>query len=349
VRTRVVWGYNRCYNKNPTSSTMYQQHRQFFITQRKDLTCLRTKFREDLVAQLMRWRKDGDHLIECLDANKHIYKKSIGKALTDIKGLAMKEVVGEFTRTPIGSTFFRGSKPINGVWATSDIAVCNAAIMPAGYGIRDHQLFVIDFSTMDIIGKSPPKIVRPMSRCLHTKIPCVAAEYARISENKILKHRLIERTGTAHTNSRSRRKAAKCLNQLDDEFGDYMHHADKKCQKIKSGRIPFLPEASLWICRTQVYWSLLKYLAGRICNRENLKRMARRGNISDAMSLTICEIDMRQKVCIFQCNYFRKHGKAYRQKHLFQCLDAAKEKEDDKATKQILAIIHREKDGSFWH
>ena len=93
----------------------------------------------------MQWQKDGDHLIVCLDTNKHIYKKSIGKALTDIEGLAMKEVVGEFTCTPIGSTFFHGSKPINGVWATSDITVCNAAIMPADYGIGDHQLFVIEF------------------------------------------------------------------------------------------------------------------------------------------------------------------------------------------------------------
>ncbi len=64
------------------------------------------------------------------------------------------------------------------------------------------------------------------------------------------------------------------------------------------------------------------------------------------MSLTIREIDMRLKVCVSQCNYFWKQGKAYRQKHLFQCLDAAKEKEDNKAAKQILAIIQREKDRS---
>jgi hypothetical protein len=106
---------------------------------------------------------------------------------------------------------------------------------------------------MDIIGKSPPKIVRPMYRCLNTKIPSVAAEYVRILENIILKHRLIERAGAAQTNSRSRRKAPKRLNQLDVEFGDYMRHTEKKCRKIKLGRIPFLPESSLWICRIHVY------------------------------------------------------------------------------------------------
>jgi hypothetical protein len=98
-----------------------------------------------------------------------------------------------------------------------------------------------------------------------------------------------------------------------------------------------------------VYRSLLKYHAARIRNRGNLKRMVRRCNIPDAVSLTIRKIEMRLKTCVIQCDYFRKHGKAYRRKHLYQCLDTAKEKEDEEAAKQILAIIQREKDRSFWH
>jgi len=88
----------------------------------------------------------------------------------------MREVVGAFTNQPVGPTFFRGSKPIDGVWATSDISVCNAAIMPAGYGIGDHRLFVIDFAESDVIEISQQKVVRPTSRRLNTKIPRVAAE-----------------------------------------------------------------------------------------------------------------------------------------------------------------------------
>jgi hypothetical protein len=52
----------------------------------------------------MKWREEGDRLIVCLDKNEHIYKKSIGKALTDIDGLAMREVVGDFTCQPVGPT-----------------------------------------------------------------------------------------------------------------------------------------------------------------------------------------------------------------------------------------------------
>jgi hypothetical protein len=37
------------------------------------------------------------------------------------------------------------------------------------------------------------------------------------------------------------------LNKLDKEGEAYMKHAKKKCRKLKLGRIPFSPEAFLWI------------------------------------------------------------------------------------------------------
>ncbi len=163
----------------------------------------------------------------------------------------MKEVVEEFTGKAIGTTFFGGSKPIDGVWATSNINVCNAAIMPAGYGIGDHRLFVINFASKDIIGTNPPKIICPASRRLNTKLPHVAAEYSRLLEEKIIGHCLMKRVGKAHVSSRSRWTFTRHLNCLDKDLGDYMRYAKKNCRKIKSGRIPFSPEALLWICQTQ--------------------------------------------------------------------------------------------------
>jgi hypothetical protein len=106
--------------------------------QQKVLTCPRTKFWEDLTAQLRWWQQDGDKPIVCLEANEDIYCKLLGEALTDINGLAVKEVVGKFTCQPVGPTLFWGSKPIDGVWASSEITISNACIMPTGYGIGDH-------------------------------------------------------------------------------------------------------------------------------------------------------------------------------------------------------------------
>ena len=64
---------------------------------------------------------------------------------------------------------------------------------------------------------------------------------------------MIEQMGKAHHKCISKELAIRRLNKLDEELGQYMRYAEKMCRRIKSGCIPFSPEASLWICRTQVY------------------------------------------------------------------------------------------------
>jgi hypothetical protein len=127
-----------------------------------------------------------------------------------------------------------------------------------------------------------------------------------------------------------------------------MKHAEKKCCRIKSGQIPFSPEASLWIGQCQVYCSLLRWHAGKIWNRGNLKRTARRCQIDGPFFLSVEELKLQLRICKRKCNYFRKHGKRHRQQHLDQCLEVAKDRADDDAKQKILAITQQEKDCSFW-
>ena len=57
VVTYVVCGYNTTANNKVESGTTYQQHRRFYIDKRKDLTCPRKLFVNDLVKQLETWRE----------------------------------------------------------------------------------------------------------------------------------------------------------------------------------------------------------------------------------------------------------------------------------------------------
>ena len=93
-----------------------------------------------------------------MDANEDIHKKSLGKMLTKADGLNMSEVVGVFTGKKIGPTFFRGSKPIDGIWAMQDIGITHTCVMPAGFGVGDHRLFVVDFQEDSLVGNKPPWI-----------------------------------------------------------------------------------------------------------------------------------------------------------------------------------------------
>ena len=85
---------------------------------------------------------DHDRLVVCMDANENICKKYIGQPLTSVEGLNMQAVVGEFTGKKIGPTFFKGSKPIDRVWATNDLIVTHACVMPAGFDVGDHHIII---------------------------------------------------------------------------------------------------------------------------------------------------------------------------------------------------------------
>jgi hypothetical protein len=211
----------------------------------------------------------------CLDANKNIYRAKLGWQLTDLHGLGMREVVGDFTGKRLGATFFRGSKPIDAIWATSDLEVAHACVMPVGYGVGDHHLFVVDFATASMIGTCPPKIVRPALRRLNTKISGCALWYNQALRRNILRHQLLKRMINVANSHDGKEIILAKLNQLDRVGEQYTQHAKKKCRRIKSGCIPFSSEASLWIRQCQVYCLLLRWHAGKIRNRGNLKRTAR--------------------------------------------------------------------------
>jgi hypothetical protein len=57
---------------------------------------------------------------------------------------------------------------------------------------------------------------------------------------------------------------------------------------------------------------------------------------------------MRLNVCADKCDFFCKHGQYYRRKHLYKCLQEAKDKENERKGKEILAIIEHKKSKSFW-
>jgi hypothetical protein len=181
------------------------------------VTCPRVKFWEDLIHLLKIWREAGDRIIVCLDANKNIYSKAIGKALSEEGGLEMKEVVGEYTGKKIGPTHFQGQLPINGIWATTNVTITNACIMPAGYGIGDHQLFIIDIHTSLLIGTGPSRVRRASSRWLNTRLPHVVTMYNKSPEENILRHRLIKKLGEAHSQSNSVEEIQSRINEIDQQ------------------------------------------------------------------------------------------------------------------------------------
>jgi hypothetical protein len=215
--------------------------------------------------------------------------------------------------------------------------------------VGDHCLFVVDFVTALLVGTGcSQQIVRPALCCLNTRIAGCALWYNKALQRNILRHRLLERMVAVATSNQPKAEIAKALNKLDKEGEGYMKHVEKKCCRLKSGRIPFSPEVSLWIRQSQVYRSLLRWHARKIHNCGNLRRTARHCQINAPFQLTVDDIKLRLRICKEKCDYFWKHGKWHQRQHLNQCLERVQEWENEATERQILAIIKREKDQAFW-
>ncbi len=127
-----------------------------------------------------------------------------------------------------------------------------------------------------------------------------------------------------------------------------MMHAEKACRKIKSCHIPYSPEASIWIRRAQVYYSIIQWHKGQIWNKGNLNRAARRCNIQNPMGMSMAGVLLRVKECKQECKFYQENEKWFQAKHLNKRMRLAQECNDEEAFKKIGEIIQKERQRSFW-
>ncbi len=309
--THLITAYNLCKNKNVNSGTSYQQQHRYFIMKKKDLTCPLTLFRQHLTTAIRKWLAAGERIVLFMDHNEHVYINALGKALSDREGLNLSKVILKHTGSRTGAAYFRGSKPINGLWASSNLDISNACVMSFGYRIGDNCAFVLNIPLESLVGENLVKIVQPASCRLNSWLPGCGNEYVRSLESNIIQHRLLEHLRNAHMGHYIPEERAQKVIAIDEEGKTYMRHAEKICQRIKSCRIPFSPKASIWIRQVQVYYSLLRYHKGRIKNCGNLKCAAWRCNIQNPLSLTVAEILEKLKACKKECAFCQEHGKGF--------------------------------------
>ncbi len=83
----------------------------------------------------------------------------MGTASSDKDRLDMREAVIQHTGKHPGAAFFHGSKPIDGLWVSSDLDISNACVMSFGYGVGDHCAFIVDIPLELQVGINRIKIV----------------------------------------------------------------------------------------------------------------------------------------------------------------------------------------------
>ena len=173
-------------------------------------------------------------------------------------------------------------------------------------------------------------------------------QLSRSFADLIIEHKIVKRVGATNDKLMSTALLKINLETIDKEQGDYMSNTEMKCRKIKSSHIPFSPESSKWIKRAQIYRSILRFHAGKIRNKGNLKRAARKCGIKNCLRISLSEMTAKLKVCEEKCNYFQKNAQQYRTHHLTNRLKVRKDKGNKEADTRIRAIMSAEKQQPHW-
>ena len=100
-------------------------------------------------------------MIIFIDANDDMNR---GKTARMFRHLKLRDLIQERARVPDINTHFRGSKQIDGVWATEDIVCSGARFHPFWDGIGDHRPMSVDITFASLVGQHLHRIVRPQVR-----------------------------------------------------------------------------------------------------------------------------------------------------------------------------------------
>ncbi len=160
---------------NLAGTMVREQHKQYFKA-RGDLRSARLIFFEQFIAQLVVWKTTDTDIILLGDFNENMYTGWIAKHLAH-PDLNFNEQCLGCTGMHILPTFRDRVMPINAVYATARIECVNMHILPHKGGIEDHRCFIIDFSSLSVIGTRFQNIVRCTARQLYCKLTRLVQTY----------------------------------------------------------------------------------------------------------------------------------------------------------------------------
>ena len=151
LTTRIICAY--CPRKPSTSTTttdspkrglsMIYAQQQRVMQEEDDNRCPREATIEELFKNIKEWQtKDKDNIILMMDANEDINNLSFQQNLSKLQ---LREIIHEsHSYLKTWPTFHRGSKPIDGIFATPHIKSVASGYCPFSYTPSDHRMLWLD-------------------------------------------------------------------------------------------------------------------------------------------------------------------------------------------------------------
>ena len=200
------------------------------------------------------WESDLSDLITSFQAKGHEVvvggdwnddlNKNKGRITTLMRNTGMTELLIErYGKGP--NTHQRGKDTIDGVFGTSGIKMLRGGYTTFDCSPSDHRWVWIDIAESDIVGTNRDDRPPPIERRTTSKIPSVKTSFSELLEQQVIKHQLQEKmeklfkasNQTKHLTTEQKED----YEAIDERIRRAVKYADKRCRKLRRGKLPFSP------------------------------------------------------------------------------------------------------------
>ena len=351
-RTRVITAYCPGSKKHEGPQTVYTQHLNEINNNGWDTTPY-SLFANDLLAAVKCWRAAGDRIILFIDSNEHILHGPLAQLLTH-PSIGLRELTHKYWPSDTEpNTHFRGSQPIDGIYASPDIESSGFLSLSFHEGVGDHRTMIIDFTSASMIGQYQGHVVRPTTRRLTTKQPSSVRNYNTSLLSLLKEHRIPARLQTIAEESARPTPVNPIRQQAENVFEEikkYRLGAELTCRKILKPHSPFSLPVKYWYDRIHTFRDLIKLQQGQHprMGKSRILRSAKRLHIPDAGSLSIDDCKEGIRLSIIQQKEVRKQDAAHRSQHLGNCLQSAMDSGDEERIRAVKSRMRTERDKTIW-
>lgn len=228
---------------------------------------------------------------------------------------------------PGPATHARGSKTIDGIFATKKIAITRGCYISLEQSPSDHRWLEIKISEECLLGIPRDDLCPPMVRKTTSKIPSVKARFQMLLDQQVSQyglHNKIEALYEHIVEGRPfRQEQEETYEIVEERMQRAVKFADNMCRKIRRGPIPFLPSQKKFMGHILILKQLkLRYLQKGKPNRprcQRIKRLIKKYDYKGHTKFTcIEEIDKAINKAVAQYDLFKPRASEARWLYLEQ-------------------------------
>ena len=343
THVRIVTVYCPTKNYREGSTSVYSQQRRILMDEDIE-ECPIKLFYKDLWEEVEEWVNAGDRIILGGDFNIDTKGESLNKRFAN---LGMSNLMSQkHPNLEQPNTFNEGTKTIDAIFVSSDLKVDRCGMLDFDEGIpSDHRPLWLDISLKELFDKSQPSNPISNSRRLNLQDPRTVSKYKTTLQKYLRKHKVKEKV-IALKNTVTIPMSQEHIIQfekLDTIRLEGIRHAEKKCRKLKMGKVPWSPELSK--ARKEIeYWNmLLRKKKSLKTNTKKLIRLGKQLKIKEKESGNIESVIRKRKEAYQKWKQLTENAESMRMKWLEDLAESLEAKGKGKKAKILQTLIFRER------